>query len=98
VEVVAVIVLLLATGFVAMRTRSDRAHRIRVVGTRRQTLRRLAPAIAVAALATWVYGVYLLAQGTTERGLVIAAIGAWVLLLLGWARGAWWLPDGSGMP
>jgi hypothetical protein len=52
--------------------------------------------VAAAALAAWAYGVYLLIAGDTRSGLVIAGVAAVVMLLLAWARGVFWLPDGGG--
>jgi hypothetical protein len=34
--------------------------------------------------------------GDTQLGLIVAGVAAVIVLLLAWARGAFWLPDGGG--
>lgn len=64
----------------------------------RTILRFLGWVLAVGAFGLWSYGIYTVLDGDTQRGLVLVAVGAWILLMLAWIRGAPWLPEGGGTP
>ena len=52
----------------------------------------------VAALGVWIWAVALIVTGDTARGLVIGVPAAFVLLVYGWVKAGFWLPDGGGGP
>ena len=64
----------------------------------RPILKTLALSIVAVALLVWAYGIYEVLAGDSERGLVLAGIGAAVVLGYAWTRRAFWLPDGGGGP
>jgi hypothetical protein len=46
----------------------------------------------------WGAGVVLLVLGVGTPGWVLAGIGATGMLILGWRRGAWFIPDSPSWP
>jgi hypothetical protein len=58
----------------------------------------LARLVFVAALGVWIWGVTLIVSGDTERGLSIGVPAGFVLLVYGWIKSDFWLPDGGGGP
>jgi len=58
----------------------------------------LAWLVFLAALGAWIYGVSLIVTGDTARGLTIGVPAGFVLLVYGWKKSEFWLPDGGGGP